>query len=84
MLWYIVYLREKNIKLGNGILNCNSQTHYHNLLFMPTKANNHLGWVDKSQYLMKYPKNTDRFSSEVRHVFHLKSNTCILMRHFID
>ena len=44
---------------------------------------NHLGQVDESQYLMKHLKNT-MFSSEMKHVFHLKSNTCILMRNFID
>ena len=39
--------------------------------------NNHLGQVDESQYLMKQPKKTPP-------CFYLISNTCILMRHFID
>ena len=86
MLWYIMYLREKIYKTGPWKP---YKTVILKLINYSCKQkpinDNHLGQVDKSQYLMKHPKkNTTMFSSEMKHVFHLKSNTCILMRRFID
>ena len=45
----------------------------------------HLGQMDESWYVLKHQiKNTTGIWSEMIHVFHLRSNTCISVRCFID
>ena len=68
MLWYIMYMREKNIQTWPmETLTVILKLRNYSCKQKPVN-NNHLGQVDESQYVMKQPKNTTMFLSDIKHL----------------